>query len=105
LAVGSALAKYWKNGRVILGHDARLSSPSLYGILREVFGADKNFEVEEVGLMTTPMLYFLKNKLKAVGGIMVTASHNPKEYNGMKVMGKRGIMNGKEIQKLVESSK
>jgi len=105
LAVAQGLAKYWKKGKVVLGHDARLSSPSLYNVLRKVFGADKNFQIEEVGLMTTPMLYFLKNKLKAVGGIMVTASHNPKQYNGMKVVGKKGVMNGKEIQGLITNDK
>ncbi len=54
--------------------------------------------------MTTPMLYFLVADNKADGGIMVTASHNPKEYNGLKVV-KKGAqpMGGEEIEKMVIS--
>lgn len=103
---------------LIIGHDARLSSPSLY---RELIAGIKNkelgirnkrariihnskFIIHEAGLMTTPMLYFLVADNKADGGIMVTASHNPKEYNGLKVV-KKGAqpMGGEEIEKMVIS--
>jgi len=75
--------------KIVVAHDARLSSPKLYraaikGIKYQVSG----IRIIEAGLATTPMFYFLVNKLKADGGIMVTASHNPKEYNGLKVVGK-----------------
>ena len=53
-------------------------------------------------MATTPMFYFLVNKLNAAGGIMITASHNPKEYNGLKVVGKNAEMvGGEEILKLM----
>jgi len=130
--IGSALGKHFKlkpktqnlKPVLIIGRDARLSSPSLYkavldGIMnnelrirnKELNKKSKNmihnskFIIHKVGLMTTPMLYFLVNELKADGGIMVTASHNPKEYNGLKVV-KKGArpMGGEEIEKLVNSN-
>jgi len=54
------------------------------------------------GLITVPMLYFLVNDLKAAGGLMITASHNPKQYNGLKVVGKKvAPLGGKEIELIV----
>lgn len=100
-----ALAKHFKNGKIIVGHDARLSSPPLYKtVLNSLEIGNSKLEILPVGLITTPMLYFLFRKLKARGAIMVTASHNPKEYNGLKVVGPKGdIMNGKEIYELYQA--
>ena len=117
--IASALVSYFKKGVIIVGHDARLSSPILYkaairvlknesGIMNQESGKKisnkpQKFRIIPVGLITTPMLYFLVNKIKAAGGIMITASHNPKEYNGMKVVGKGGeVMSGKEIYRLIK---
>lgn len=93
--IAKALAKHFKKGKVIIGYDARLSSPSLYKTVL------KSLEIREIlpaGLVTTPMFYFLVNRLKAAGGIMITASHNPKEFNGLKIVGRKAEMiSGKEI--------
>lgn len=102
---------------IVVGHDARLSSPKLYGAaLRGIMNKESriknirkpfiihnsSFVIHAAGMITTPMLYFLVNKLNAVGGIMITASHNPPEYNGMKVVGPRAEMiSGMEIKELV----
>ncbi len=85
-AFGAFLAqKQAKKGkvRIVVGRDARLSSPSLSkalikGILSS--GAD----VIDLGLCTTPLMYFAAGYYKYSGGIMVTASHNPGHYNGLK---------------------
>lgn len=83
---------------LILGHDARLSSPELYRACIESLGKEKGITVIQAGLITTPMLYFLVNKHKAAGGITVTASHNPKEYNGLKMVREQAIpINGKDV--------
>ena len=102
--IGSVLADYFgKKSLLIIGRDARLSSSSLY---RELLGSlkvkNKKMKVIDAGLMTTPMLYFLVSKYKADGGIMVTASHNPKQFNGLKVVksGARPV-SGTEIGKLM----
>jgi len=85
---------------VIVGHDARLSSPELYGACIEALEKEKGVQVIQAGLITTPMLYFLVNKHKAAGGITITASHNPKEYNGLKMVRASAIpVSGKDVLK------
>jgi phosphomannomutase len=101
LEIGKALGKYFSKGGIVIGHDCRLSSPSLYEMLIKGFNNEK-FAIHKVGLITTPMLYFLVNNLKASGGVMVTASHNPKEYNGLKVVGEDAVsIKGEEVYKLI----
>lgn len=97
-AIAKALGKHFgKGAKLVVGHDARLSSPSIY---RAVL---KNLKGVKVGLVTTPMIYFLVNRLKADGGIIVTASHNPKEYNGLKVVGRKARpISGKEILEILD---
>lgn len=92
--------KIRKSGaKIIVGHDVRLSSPSLY---KSILGALKieNFKLKIIpaGMITTPMIYFLVKKLRADGGIVITASHNPKEYNGVKIVNAEGLpVSGKDI--------
>lgn len=102
-SVAGALAeKLFKKGTVVLGMDARESSPSLHASVKNALGKFDDIKVEDAGLMTTPMLTFLVNRLGAAGGIMITASHNPKEYNGMKAVGPGGKpIGGEEMRKLV----
>jgi phosphomannomutase len=104
--IGAGLVKMFGGGTVIIGRDGRLSSPALYrAILREFKRNRKKIKIIAAGLITTPMLYFLVNKLKARGGVMVTASHNPKEYNGLKIVGEKAKMiSGKEILKIMSNS-
>lgn len=76
-----------KNGRrvIAVGRDVRLSS----GALKDAFirGAmAAGCEVIDVGVVTTPMLYFAVNFLQIAGGAIITASHNPAEYNGIKMV-------------------
>ena len=88
---------------VIIGHDARLSSPELYKACIEALAKERGVQVIPVGLITTPMLYFLVNKHKAAGGITVTASHNPKEYNGLKMVRRQAIpISGKDVLKYIK---
>ncbi len=93
---------------IVVGHDARLSSPELYksvlAALKEIQPGKsfKKIKIIEAGLATTPEIYFLVNKFKADGGIIVTASHNPKEYNGLKIMGRGAIpISGREVMNKV----
>ncbi|MBG9390125.1 phosphomannomutase/phosphoglucomutase [Caenimonas aquaedulcis] len=83
---------------VAVGRDGRLSGPSLSAALIRGLVAS-GVDVIDVGLVTTPMLYFAANTL-CTSGIQVTGSHNPKDYNGFKmVMAGRAIY-GEEIQAL-----
>jgi phosphomannomutase len=108
--ISRVLGRFWsdsRKGKIIVACDGRLSSPKLYkaaiaGLEEEI---KERARVIRVGLATTPIFYFLVNKLGAVGGIMVTASHNPKEYNGLKVVRFGAEMiSGKEILKMMTSS-
>ena len=87
---------------MIVGYDNRLSSPVIEKNL--VNGLiDGGVNVTRLGLVTTPMYYYAWDKLDIHAGIMVTASHNPKEYNGFK-MSYNGIHNifGKEVMRLYD---
>ena len=69
---------------VVVGHDNRVSSPSLSNaLIRGILETGCN--VVDLGLVTTPMFYFARYSLKLYAGIMITASHNSKEYNGFKM--------------------
>ncbi len=84
---------------VVVGYDGRLSSPDLESALVEGLstgGAD----VLRVGLGPTPMLYYAVHAFDAQGGIMITGSHNPPDYNGMKLMLGKGPFHGEQIQEL-----
>src|SRR5216683_3340579 len=85
--------------RIAIGRDGRLSSPSLEAALVDgVTGS--GIDVVRVGLGPTPMLYFATATLDVDGGIMVTGSHNPSDYNGFKmVLGKKSFF-GADIQRL-----
>ena len=96
-----AIIRVLKPKTIIIGRDARLSSPSLYRATINQLKVQK-LKIVPAGIITTPMLSFLVNKLKADGGIMITASHNPKGYNGLKIVGKNAIpVSGKDILKLI----
>ena len=72
------------NTEVIVGHDNRESSPELSeGLIKGLM--ESGASVTDLGLVTTPMYYFAKLKNKIETGIMITASHNPREYNGFKI--------------------
>ena len=87
--------------RITLGRDCRLSSPRIHAaIKRELLAA--GLDVVDVGIVHTPGLYFSVFHLQADGGVMITASHNPGEDNGFKIVHGKSTIYGAEIQKLRE---
>jgi len=85
--------------RVCVGYDGRLTSPELADAL--IDGLRKSgVSVTRIGLGPTPMLYYATKTLGADGGIMITGSHNPSEYNGFKMVLGNGPFWGEAIQKL-----
>ncbi|MDP2279027.1 MAG: phosphomannomutase, partial [Nitrospirota bacterium] len=81
--IGIAYAKFLRSKKVIVGRDVRLSSEGLCNALSEGL-MDSGVDVFDIGICGTEMVYFATFYEKMGGGIMVTASHNPKDYNGMK---------------------
>ena len=89
-AIGRAYVEQFEPHRIAVGHDMRLSSPSMTeAVVRGA--AEAGADVIEVGLVGTEMVYFAVGELGLDGGIAVTASHNPKEYTGMKIV-RRGAL-------------
>jgi phosphomannomutase/phosphoglucomutase len=83
--IGLAMSAQLGPGPVVLGRDVRLSSPSLQAALADGFHAAGR-ELIDIGVGGTEEVYFQTDHLKAAGGVMVTASHNPMDYNGMKLV-------------------
>ncbi|HZT45825.1 MAG TPA: phosphomannomutase/phosphoglucomutase [Gaiellaceae bacterium] len=84
-AIGRAYVEQFSPTRMAVGRDMRLSSPSMAAAVIEGATA-AGAEVLDIGLVGTEMLYFAVGQLELDGGVMVTASHNPKDYTGMKVV-------------------
>jgi phosphomannomutase len=89
-AIGRAYVQQFEPRRVAVGRDMRLSSPGMAAAVTAGV-ADEGAEVLDVGLVGTEMVYFAVGSLGLDGGVMVTASHNPKEYTGMKIV-RRGAL-------------
>jgi phosphomannomutase len=84
-AIGHAYVEVFKPRRIAVGHDMRVSSPAMFdAVVRGATSAGA--DVLDLGLVATEMVYFGVGELGLDGGIVVTASHNPKEYTGMKIV-------------------
>jgi len=89
-AIGRAVVQQFEPKRFAVGRDMRLSSPAMAAAaMRGV--ADGGAEVLDLGMIGTEMLYFAVGELGLDGGLTVTASHNPKDYTGMKIV-RRGAL-------------
>jgi len=84
-AIGAAFVTYLKAKRIAVGRDMRLSSPALAAAFIE--GAvEQGVDVVDYGMIATDMLYYAVAADRHDGGAQITASHNPKQYNGMKLV-------------------
>jgi len=92
---------YRKNGqtKIFVGRDMRLSSPRISKILIRGLN-ETGCDVIDIGMVPTPLLYFALFYYNIGNGIMITASHNPKEFNGFKVAIDQATIYGPEIQNL-----
>jgi phosphomannomutase len=84
-AIGRAYVEQFSPATIAVGRDMRISGPSMAAAVMEG-AADGGANVLDLGLVATEMLYFAVGELGLDGGIAVTASHNPKEYTGMKIV-------------------
>ncbi|MBL6894648.1 MAG: phosphomannomutase CpsG, partial [Porticoccaceae bacterium] len=106
--IGRAYAEFLKPKNVVLGGDVRLTSESLKLALSNGI-RDAGSDVIDIGMVGTEQVYFATSHLQAGGGIEVTASHNPIDYNGMKpirenskpISSDTGLL---EIKKLAEEN-
>ena len=107
--IGNATAQFLGAKRVVIGRDMRLTSSEFADAIAKGL-QEAGVEVLDIGLCGTEMVYFGVSHLKADGGIMITASHNPADYNGLKLVreeakpisGDTGLV---DIKTLAESDK
>jgi len=82
--IGRAIVVFLKPKKIVIGRDIRKSSDSLReALIRGI--VEGGVDVVDIGIATTPMIYYASGKIKVDAGIIITASHNPAEYNGMKL--------------------
>ena len=87
--------------KITLGRDCRLSSPPLHDSLLKGL-IESGMRVTDIGMVPTPLLYFSLFQLDVHGGIQITGSHNPPEFNGFKVCLNKTTIFGREIQEIRE---
>ncbi len=96
-----AIGTYFKNGPILIGYDGRDSSP----IIAKTVCSALNYcglDCNDAGLVPTPCLEYAVKKLGYNGGIMITASHNPPQYNGIKPAAKDGVEISREDELIIE---
>jgi phosphomannomutase len=99
MIIGVGFAKFLgEGGKVVVGRDVRLSGERLRNGL--VDGLRPQCDVTDVGIVSTPMVYFATNRLRKNAGIMITASHNPPEWNGFKMFSQKGCIYGEDMEKI-----
>ncbi len=90
--------------KICVGRDGRLSGENLLSSLSSSLSS-YGIDVENIGLVTTPLLYFAAKNNKYKSGVMITGSHNPKNYNGVKLVINDKPVSGSEIYKLIHEHK
>ena len=96
-----SLAAYFKQGKILVGYDGRHSSP----IVAKVVSSALNYsglDCYMAGLVPTPCLEYATKKLGYDGGLMITASHNPPQYNGIKPVASDGVEISREDERKIE---
>jgi len=102
IKIGSATGTFFKHGKLIVGYDARTSSPMLTRAVISGLNAT-GCDVLFAGMAPTPALQYAVRSHKADGAVIITASHNPPEYNGIKVVWRDGIELSREQEIEIEN--
>lgn len=96
-----AIATYFKEGPILVGYDGRESSPIIAKVVCSALNY-VGFDCNNAGLIPTPCLEYAVKKLGYSGGIMITASHNPPQYNGIKPAAKDGVEISRDDELIIE---
>jgi phosphomannomutase/phosphoglucomutase len=102
IAIGCAIGTYFRHGSLLVGYDARTSSPMLAKAVTSGLNAT-GCNVLFAGMAPTPALQYAVKNHKLNGGVIITASHNPPEYNGIKVLWNDGIEIAREQEIEIEN--
>ncbi|MBN2041529.1 MAG: phosphoglucosamine mutase [Spirochaetes bacterium] len=102
IRVASAFSRYTKKGTIVIGRDTRPTGETISKMLESAL-VYSGCNVINIGIVPTPTTELMVKELKADGGIMISASHNPVEWNAFKLINRTGtFLNAKEIQKFFE---
>ena len=96
-----SLAAYFKKGKILVGYDGRHSSPIIAKIVSSALNYS-GLDCYMAGLVPTPCLEYVTKKLGYDGGLMITASHNPPQYNGIKPAASDGVEISREDERKIE---
>jgi len=96
-----SLAAYFKKGKILVGYDGRHSSPIVAKIVSSALNYS-GLDCYMAGLVPTPCLEYATKKLGYDGGLMITASHNPPRYNGIKPVASDGVEISRDDEKIIE---
>lgn len=103
-AYGNFIRKQNWGNTIVVGRDARISGPMVAGLVNSTLMA-LGFDVIDLGLSTTPSVELAVSDMQAAGGIILTASHNPKQWNALKLLNNKGeFLNSEEAQTVLELS-
>lgn len=97
-----SLAAYYKKGPILIGRDGRNSNNIMLNIVTAVLNSD-GLDTVDAGILPTPCLQYATKKNQYEGGIMITASHNPPEYNGVKPIASDGVELPRQDETVVEN--
>ena len=96
-----SLAAYYKKGPIVIGRDGRNSNNIMFNIVTAVLNSD-GLDTVDAGILPTPCLQYATKRNEFNGGIMITASHNPPEYNGVKPIASDGVELPRQDESVVE---
>ncbi len=88
--IGLALAEIFEGNRIVIGRDGRSTSKEIFTFLTKGM-MERGMNISDMGMVDTPAVYFAVGKYGFDGGIMITASHNPVGYNGIKITGRNAV--------------
>ena len=99
--IALAMGKYFGSGRILVGYDGRESSPLIARMVCSALNY-AGLDCSTAGLVPTPALEFAVKEMRYDGGVMVTASHNPPEYNGIKPVAPDGVEISRSDERVIE---
>jgi phosphomannomutase / phosphoglucomutase len=96
-----SIGTYFEEGPIVIGYDGRNSSPIMSKLVRSIINS-AGLDVGDAGLVPTPCLQYSAKRINYNGGIMITASHNPPDYNGLKAIANDGVEISREDELKVQ---
>jgi phosphomannomutase/phosphoglucomutase len=99
--ISRSLAAYYKKGPILIGRDGRNSNSIIFNIVTAALNSD-GLDTVDAGILPTPCLQYATKRNEFNGGIMITASHNPPEYNGLKPIANDGVELPRQDESVVE---